>query len=97
MKIIKEGHEYQLSSHDGSLLGGGRLQFVDKTDPEDIKDGTTTEDVIDVVINRLNVLNNRFPCNENAAAIHHLQEARKMLDKRTEDRKKRQVEGKQLA
>jgi hypothetical protein len=63
---------------------------------ETINDGTTNEDLLEVLIDRMNYLQNKFPCRENAIAITKLDEALLWLEKRTNDRKKRQVEGKHL-
>jgi hypothetical protein len=63
---------------------------------ETINDGTTNEDLLEVLIDRMNYLQSKFPCRENAIAITKLDEALLWLEKRTNDRKKRQVEGKHL-
>lgn len=42
-------------------------------------------------------LQSKFPCRENAIVITKLEESLMWLEKRTLDRKKRNVEGKQLA
>lgn len=42
----------------------------------------------------MNFLQNSFPCRENAIVITHLETALLWLNKRTEDRKARGVEGK---
>lgn len=58
-----------------------------------IHDGTTNEAVLDVLIDRLQFLNAKFPCRENAIALTHLETALLFLEKRTRDRVKRGVEG----
>lgn len=60
------------------------------------ENGTTLEEMLRVSIERLEDLNGRFPCRENALAITKMQEALMWLNKRTEDRKLRGVEGKHL-
>lgn len=62
-----------------------------------VSDGTTNEEVLEVLIDRISFLQSKFPCKENACCITHLQEALMWLEKRTNDRLKRNVEGKQLA
>lgn len=62
-----------------------------------LNDGTTNEDLIRVLIDRLTYLNGKFPCRENAIAITKLDEALLWLEKRTRDRVARNVEGKNLA
>lgn len=58
-----------------------------------INDGTTNEEVLEVLIDRLTILNSKFPCRENAIAITHMETALLFLEKRTRDRIKRKVEG----
>lgn len=55
--------------------------------------GTTLEEMLRVSIERLIELNDRFSCRENALAITKMQEALMWLNARTENRKKRGVEG----
>ena len=57
-------------------------------------DGTTNEEVLEALINRMNFLNGKFPCRENSIVITHLETALLWLEKRTNDRIKRNVEGK---
>ena len=97
MKTIVCGHVYAVESQE---TGDTQiLKFIRKEkepESEDLflaEDGTTTEDVISVVIERLKYLQNKFPCRENACAITKLEEALMWQEKRTVDRKKRGVEG----
>ena len=62
-----------------------------------MEDGTTNEEVLEVLIDRMQYLQGKFPCRENAIVITHLEEALMWLEKRTRDRIKRNVEGKQIA
>lgn len=62
-----------------------------------INDGTTNEEVLEMLIDRMNSLNKKFPCRENSIAITKMDEALLWLNKRTADRTKRNVEGKQLS
>lgn len=102
--IIRPGHRYALGNFEDARKPGQILQFIEKApiaqgSPElrTINDGTTNEDVIEVLINRLTFLNARFPCRENAIAITHIETALLWLNKRTADRQVRGVEGKQVA
>ncbi len=61
-----------------------------------INEGTTNEEVLVMLIDRMNYLQAKFPCRENALVITKLEESLMWLLKRTEDRIKRNVEGKQL-
>ena len=98
MKVLKEGHLYELTNVDG-VGDTQRIQFIEKRQNvvgdklETINDGTTNEDVIEVVIDRLQYLDEKHPCWENKLAITKLVEALIWLHKRTDDRKQRGVEG----
>lgn len=59
-----------------------------------VNDGTTNEEVIKVLIDRLVEMGKKFPCRENSLAVTKLEEALMWLEKRTADRVKRGVEGK---
>ena len=61
------------------------------------ENGTTLEEMLRVSIERLQDLNSRFSCRENSLAITKLEEALMWLNKRTEDREARGVEGKHEA
>ena len=66
------------------------LNFKRDSEPN----GTTLEEILRVLIERLQDLNGRFACRENSIAITKMQEALMWLNARTVDRKKRGVEGK---
>lgn len=103
MKIITPGHLYMLANFENKDVNEQFLQFIHKEVEEDttefitISDGTTNEEVIEVLIDRLNYLFEKFPSKETACAITKLEEALMWLNKRTQDRIKRNVEGKPLA
>ena len=103
MNIIIEGHRYSLSAFEP----GGQTQeihFIQKvpthpgsSDLETLVNGTTNEEVLAMLIDRMHYLQAKFPCRENAIVITKLEESLMWLNKRTEDRKKRGVEGKHTA
>jgi len=62
-----------------------------------VNDGTTNEEVLRVLIDRMQYLNGKFPCRENSIVITKLEESLMWLNKRTADRKARNVEGKAAA
>ena len=102
MKVVTEGHTYLLDSFEGAPPQF--LQFIHKVPVEGtvaelrtVNDGTTNEEVLRVLIDRMNYLQGKFPCRENAIVITKLEESLMWLEKRTADRKARNVEGKQLA
>lgn len=101
MKNLVAGHAYELSNFENKDAEGQKLQFIHKepiaegsTELKTISDGTTNEEVLEALINRMNFLNGKFPCRENSIVITHLETALLWLEKRTNDRIKRNVEGK---
>jgi hypothetical protein len=104
MKVIVEGHKYELSNFENKDNQGQTIQFIQKEPKGEgqvqnlvtISDGTTNEDVIEMLLDRMNYLQSKFPCRENAIVITKLDEALLWLNKRTADRVKRNVEGKQI-
>ena len=103
MKNNVTGHQYELSNFENKDQQGQILQFIHKEPKEEdstelvtISDGTTNEEVLEVLIDRMNFLQSKFPCRENALVITKLEESLMWLNKRTQDRMKRNVEGKQL-
>ena len=103
MKNNVAGHQYELSNFENKDQQGQILQFIHKESKEEgstvlatISDGTTNEEVLEVLIDRMNFLQSKFPCRENAIVITKLEESLMWLNKRTQDRMKRNVEGKQL-
>lgn len=102
MKVITEGHKYELDSFEGGTPQ--TIQFIEKvpvaegsTELKTVNDGTTNEEVLNVLLDRLNVLNKKFPCRENSIAITNLEQGLMWLNRRTDLRKQRGVEGKQIA
>ena len=102
MKILTPGHKYELASHEGGTPQV--LQFIEKKpvfqppncSPKQlltVNDGTTNEEVLRVLIDRLELLNGRVPCRENSITITKLQEALMWQEKRTASRVARGVEG----
>lgn len=103
MKNNVAGHQYELSNFENKDQQGQILQFTHKEPKEEgstelvtVADGTTNEEVLEVLIDRMNFLQSKFPCRENAIVITKLEESLMWLNKRTQDRLKRNVEGKQL-
>lgn len=102
MKVITEGHRYELASFESGPPQV--LQFIEKvpvadgsTELRTVNDGTTNEEVLAVLLDRLNSLNKKFPCRENSLAITKCEEALMWLNRRTAGRVARGVEGKQIA
>lgn len=102
MQVITTGHKYELASFEGGPAQ--TLQFIEKVPTAEgskelrtVNDGTTNEEVLKVLIDRLQYLNGKFPCRENAIVITKLEESLMWLNKRTSDRLARNVEGKAAA
>ena len=101
MKVLTQGHKYVAQNFEDKE-SGQTIQFIEKEalpglPLNTINDGTTNEEVLEILINRVKFLNNKYPCKENAMCITHMEEALMWLEKRTKDRIKRDVEGKQIA
>lgn len=98
MKVITPAHRYELANFDEQAQPGQVLQFIHKelASPGNlvtVSDGTTNEEVLRVLIDRMQGLQKKASCRENAIAITHLEEALMWLEKRTADRQARGVEG----
>lgn len=104
MKVYVEGHRYELANFEEKETPGQVLQFIQKVPVGGVEgqlrtqaDGTTNEEVLEMLIDRMKYLQAKFPCKENACCLTHLEEGLMWLEKRTHDRQKRGVEGKHLA
>ena len=102
MKILTEGHKYSLSNfeEDGNEQ---TIQFIEKikgkNDDDDlitVNNGTTNEEILKMLINRLQFLYYKFPSQETMRAIQYAEFSLNELERRTKDRKERKVEGKHL-
>jgi len=100
MQVLTEGHKY-IAQNFENKENGQIIQFIEKQPKEEgstelitVNDGTTNEELLAVLINRMNYLQSKFPCRENALAITKFEEGLMWLNKRTNDRLQRGVEGK---
>lgn len=98
MKTLTIGHCYELPSLEG--CNPQIIQFIQKErDPDDptklitVEDGTTNEAVLEVLIDRITVLNWKMPCDANLRVLEHLGAALRELKDRTAQRAARGVEG----
>ncbi len=104
MQVLTEGHKYVAANFEDKILGQ-TIQFIHKEPKGEgqvqelvtVSDGTTNEEILEILIDRMNYLQSKFPCRENAIVITKLEESLMWLNKRTADRIKRNVEGKQIA
>lgn len=91
MEVLQTGHNYRLAA-------GNQLVFLKKEQNpatgvfELVQDGTTNEEVLDVLIDRVRTLNAKLPCRENSLAITKLEEALHWLNARTATRLAKGVE-----
>lgn len=103
MQVIVPGHSYQLEPFEPSGEEGELqvLKFIHKKPVETatgtklvtVENGTTNEEVLRVLINRIQFLESKLPSRENSIAITWLETALLWLEKRTLDRRARGVEG----
>lgn len=103
MKKLTTGHRYELANFENKEAEGQIIQFIQKepievgsTELKTVSDGTTNEEILAVLIDRMNYLQSMFPCRENAIVITKLEESLMWLNKRTSDRINRNVKGKQI-
>jgi hypothetical protein len=103
MKILTPGHSYELENFEPTAEGQV-IQFIQKEpvaegskEMRTVNNGTTNEEVLAMLIDRLNYLNGKFSCPENLHAIAYLSLALAALNARTRDRMNRLVEGKHRA
>ncbi len=101
MKVLIEGHKYEVANFESKETEGQVIQFIQKepvkegsTELKTVADGTTNEELIAVLVDRLKFLDNKFPCIENQSAIFNLEESLNWLNQRTANRVNRNVEGK---
>ena len=86
MKILDRGRAYELSA-------GNRLVFLKKGRDSVIREGTTNEEVLEVLIDRVTEGFQTLPCEESVRALHLLQGALAALRARTARRIATGVEG----
>uniref|UniRef100_A0A6M3ISA9 Putative structural protein n=1 Tax=viral metagenome TaxID=1070528 RepID=A0A6M3ISA9_9ZZZZ len=86
MKVSDPGYVYELED-------GMHLIFMKKENSELVHIGTTNEEVIEVLINRLEYLQIKLPCEENGWAVSKLKDALDWLRRRTKKRVEQGIEG----
>lgn len=86
-------HVYRIDKKDSEIVA--QVMFQKGPIKETVGNGCFIEDLIAICIDRLEGFQSGdFPCRENALALTKLEEALHWLDHRTNDRKRRGVEGK---
>jgi hypothetical protein len=87
-------HKYSVSTTKEPSVIVGQVNFQDGPIKEAGVNGVMNEDLLAMVIDRLQGFQNGdYKCRENAVAITKLEEALMWLRKRTQDREDRGVEG----
>lgn len=97
MSVNVLGHDYNVQNVESDYQ---RLRFIQKQPAQKdsselvtVQDGTTTEAVLRVLIDRLKFLHAKLPDELTRIAAEHLKSALHLLEQRTEERKLRGIEG----
>ena len=90
--IDTKGHVYHIGLETSANIDTF-IQFQHGPIKEVGVTGITSEALLVVLLDRTQVLDERFPCQENKEAIEHLQKALAAFNNRTKDRQTRGVEG----
>lgn len=85
MKVLDPGHDYLLASLDGEAEQA--LTFVKRQGPgypgnQGAHPGTTLQEVLRVLADRVQYVDRQVPAPENAAVLRHLREALVLLEQR---------------
>ena len=98
MKCLDDCHTYELDTFQNTIAElRPHIHFYEMIEDGIKIDGVTNEEVILVLLHRLNYLNDiwqngKFRCRENSLAITKLEEALMWLERRTKNRIERGVE-----
>ena len=86
MKVVDPGRSYDLA-------GGNGLVFLQAEDGWIVRDGTTNEEVLELLIQRITEGYTTLPCGESIRALYHLREALVALRMRTARPASADIEG----
>lgn len=99
MKVTETAHVYEVENFVNKNITQ-TITFLKKqpisessTELELVHDGTTNEELLLILIDRLQSGNAKVPSRETAVAITNIEQALMWLEKRTKDRLSRGVEG----
>lgn len=96
MVVITPGHKYRLENFEKTQTEQ-ELQFIEKVQQNGsfvtVHDGTTNEEVLKMLIDRLKTLSAKLPSRQTSIAITKCEEALMWLENRTKERTDRGVEG----
>lgn len=99
MKVLTPGHKYELANFEKPESPGQVIQFIEKKQTVDraefytVNNGTTNEEVLAMMIDRMESLNAKLPNFYSSSAIGLLRMTLNLLNERTAERKARNVEG----
>lgn len=88
---LEEGHKYELADSEGGAPQ--KIIFMKKEAGNLVHGGTTNEEVIAMMIDRIMYLQSKLECHENTVVLDKLGEIKELFQQRTKDRKERGVEG----
>lgn len=96
MITLENGYKYGLDNFEGESFQ--EIQFIEKEEMpggtlSTVNNGTTNEEVLMVLIDRLQFLNKKLPSRESSLALTKIEEALMWLEKRTQNRRNQGVEG----
>lgn len=92
-QLLEPGHFYDVLAGDQLIP----IQFQLGPIKEVGINGVTSEALLAIVLHRLRILNEKFPCRENSLAITNIEQGLMWLEQRTRNRQKRGVEGFNIA
>lgn len=92
--VVDPGHYYEIDAGFGPIVEElTTIKFQTGPVKENGVNGVTNEALLAILIDRLDHLQGKFPCNENEVALSHINKALDALEARTADRLSRGVEG----
>jgi predicted metal-dependent hydrolase len=102
MKVVDEGHRYLLENVPDDekpvVRAPQTIDFMKRVDGKMVAPhGTTNEEVLKMMIDRMQYLQKKLPCRENAIVITKLEESLMWLESRTQTRVEQGVETKDVS
>jgi hypothetical protein len=82
---------YEKGAHYG--IPYNQIKFLQFNNGELVQAGTTNEPLLVVLLDRIKMLDEKFPCAENKEALHHIEKALEALDRRTALRQSQGIVG----
>jgi len=98
--VLDEGHSYELKPFVEQGCESEQpqiLNFMKRVAGKVVFGGTTNEEVFKMLINRMQYLQTKLPCRENAIVITKLEESLMWLESRTQKRIEQGVETKDVS